>query len=142
MPDGDWKTPKRQLIGVRGAPGSTANHRVDYWISRHSARIFVENVDMVSGVGNDRARAVGDTLRFHHLGAIITNLCVFGFDADGRIMVKSVHPGVDPAEVERETGFTVDAQSAPLTRVPSDEELRLIREVIDPRGLRTREVAN
>lgn len=139
---GDWKTPKRQLIGVRGAPGNTANHRVDYWIARHSARIFVDKVDMVSGVGNDRARAVGDVLRFHHLGAIITNLCVFSFDADGHIMVKSVHPGVDPAEVERETGFTVDAQSAPLTRVPSAEELRLIREVIDPRALRTREVAN
>ena len=53
---GDWDRPKRQLIGVRGAPGNTANHRVDYWVSRHSARVFVEAVDMVSGVGNDRAR--------------------------------------------------------------------------------------
>lgn len=139
---GDWKTPKRQLIGVRGAPGNTANHRVDYWISRHSARIFVDQVDMVSGLGYDRVANAGYPMPYHHLGDIITNLCVFSFDENGRIYVKSVHPGVDPEEVERETGFTVDASSAPLTRVPSDEELRLIREVIDPRGLRTREVAN
>ncbi len=139
---GDWDRPKRQLIGVRGAPGNTANHRVDYWVSRHSARIFVEQVDMVSGVGNDRAREAGDVLRFHHLGVVVTNLCVFDFDAEGRIRVRSIHPGVDPQEVVEATGFAIDVADAPRTRVPSAEELRLIREVIDPRGLRAREVAN
>ncbi|MBP1325994.1 acyl CoA:acetate/3-ketoacid CoA transferase beta subunit [Leucobacter exalbidus] len=139
---GDWKKPKRQLIGVRGAPGNTANHRVDYWISRHSARIFVERVDMVSGVGYDRAAAVGDTLRFHHIGAVVTNLCVFDFDETGRIRVRSIHPGVDPQEVIDQTGFAIDVANVPETRTPSAEELQLIREVIDPRGLRAREVAN
>ena len=38
--------------------------------------------------------------------------------------------------------LAVEVEGAPLTRVPSDEELQLIREVIDPRGLRSREVAN
>src|SRR5699024_9125362 len=80
---GDWDKPKRQLIGVRGSPGNTINHRVDYWIPRHSARVFVEKVDMVSGVGNDRADALGRAGRFHYLGAIITNLAVFGYDEDG-----------------------------------------------------------
>ncbi|GAB3119515.1 CoA-transferase subunit beta [Glaciibacter psychrotolerans] len=139
---GDWDKPKRQLIGVRGVPGNTANHRVDYWVARHSARIFVEKVDMVSGVGTDRARAVGTSLRFHHLGAIITNLAVFGFDEDGRVAVRSIHPGVDPAEVAAETGFTIDVSAAPTTRIPSAEELRLIRDVVDPRGVRSREVPN
>ncbi|WP_300267656.1 CoA-transferase, partial [Microbacterium sp.] len=86
---GDWDRPKRQLIGVRGAPGNTANHRVDYWISRHSARIFVDSVDMVSGVGNDRAKQAG--LEFHHLGVVVTNLAVFGFDDEGRIALRSIH---------------------------------------------------
>lgn len=139
---GDWDKPKRQLIGVRGAPGNTANHRVDYWVSRHSARIFVEKVDMVSGVGNDRAKAAGDVLRFHHLGVVVTNLAVFDFDADGRVRVKSIHPGVDPQEVIDNTGFAIDVTGVPATRTPSDEELRLIREEIDPRGLRAREVTN
>ena len=139
---GDWDAPKRQLIGVRGAPGNTANHRVDYWVSRHSARIFVEQVDMVSGVGNDRAAACGDVLRFHHLGVIVTNLAVFDFDDAGRVRVRSIHPGIDPQEVGANTGFSVDVTDVPATRLPSTEELRLIREEIDPRGLRTREVPN
>ncbi|MGV9193836.1 CoA-transferase subunit beta [Microbacterium sp. MC2] len=137
---GDWKHPKRQLIGVRGAPGNTANHRVDYWVARHSARVFVDTVDMVSGVGNDRARQAG--LQHHHLGVIVTNLAVFGFAEDGHVEVRSIHPGVDPQTVVDNTGFPIDVVDAPLTRVPSTEELRLIREVLDPRGSRTREVTN
>lgn len=139
---GDWNTPKRQLIGVRGVPGNTANHRVDYWVPRHTARVFVEAVDMVSGVGNDRAQKVGSALRFHHLGVVITNLAVLDYDEGGAVRVRSVHPGIDPQEVVDATGFEIDAASAPTTRVPSGEELRLIRDVLDPRGARTREVPN
>ena len=47
--------PKAQLLGVRGAPGNTINHPTSYWVPRHSPRVFVERVDMVCGVGYDRA---------------------------------------------------------------------------------------
>lgn len=137
---GDWARPKRQLIGVRGAPGNTANHRVDYWIAKHSARIFVDSVDMVSGVGNDRAKAAGAAMRFHHLGVIVTNLAVFDYDAEGRVRVRSIHPGVTPEEVRENTGFDIDTDGVPATRLPDAEELRLIREELDPRGIRSREV--
>lgn len=139
---GDWRKPKRQLIGVRGVPGNTANHRVDYWVARHSKRIFVEKVDMVSGVGNDRARQLGDVLRFHHLGVVVTNLAVFDYNEEGRLRVKSIHPGVDPSLVREETGFEIDVDNAPQTRVPTPEELRLIRETVDPLNLRNHEVPN
>jgi acyl CoA:acetate/3-ketoacid CoA transferase beta subunit len=138
---GDWRRPTRQLIGVRGAPGNTVNHRTDYWVPRHTPKVFVEKVDVVSGVGNDRARAhVGQALRFHDLGVVITNLAVLDYGDDGRLRVRSVHPGVTVDEVRENTGFDIDAASATQTRVPDEEELRLIREVIDPRGLRNREV--
>ncbi len=137
---GDWNAPKRQLIGVRGAPGNTVNHRVDYWVARHSARLFVPKVDMVSGVGNDRARAGGAAMRFHHLGVIVTNLAVLDFDAQGRVKVKSLHPGVTAEQVRENTGFEIEIGDAPTTRIPDTEELRLIREVLDPRAKRTREV--
>lgn len=137
---GDWSRPTRQLIGVRGVPGNTANHRVDYWVARHSARIFVESVDMASGVGNDRARAAG--MKYHHLGVIVTNLAVLDYAADGTVKVRSIHPGVDPQKLAESTGFALDVQDAPPTRTPDAEELRLIRDVLDPRGTRTREVAN
>jgi acyl CoA:acetate/3-ketoacid CoA transferase beta subunit len=138
---GDWRQPTRQLIGVRGAPGNTVNHRVDYWVSRHSTRVFVEAVDIVSGVGNDRARAVESTsLRFHDLGVVVTDLAVLDYDADGRLRVRSIHPGVTSDQVVEATGFPIDTSEAEVTRLPSAAELRLIREVIDPEGLRNREV--
>ena len=138
---GDWRKPKRQLIGVRGAPGNTVNHRTDYWIAKHSSRVFVESVDVVSGVGNDRARAHSTpSLRFHDLGVVITDLAVLDYDEDGRLKVRSLHPGVTAEQVQEATGFDIDVSSAGTTRVPDAEELRLIREVLDPRSLRDREV--
>ncbi|MFJ8660415.1 CoA-transferase subunit beta [Streptomyces sp. NPDC093795] len=138
---GDWRRPARQLIGVRGAPGNTANHRTDYWVARHSPKVFVEKVDVVCGVGNDRARAQrGQALRFHHLGVVVTNLAVLDYGQDGRLRIRSTHPGVTVDEVRQSTGFDLDATGATETRLPSEEELRLVREVIDPHGTRDREV--
>ncbi len=138
---GDWRRPKRQLIGVRGAPGNTVNHRTNYWVPRHSPKVFVEKVDVVSGVGNDRARAAGGAaLRFHDLGVVITDLAVLDYGTDGRLRIRSVHPGVTVEEVQRGTGFELDGTDAVETRTPTSEELRLIREVLDPRSLRSREV--
>lgn len=137
---GDWRRPTRQLIGVRGAPGNTVNHRTDYWVNRHSDRVFVERVDVVCGVGNDRAREYPSSRRFHDLGVVVTNLAVLDYDAEGRLQVRSLHPGVSAEEVRRSTGFDIDTSSAGETRLPDDEELELIRRVVDPKGLREREV--
>ncbi|MDF0528377.1 CoA-transferase [Tsukamurella sp. 8F] len=137
---GDWRKPYRQLIGVRGAPGNTANHRTDYWVPRHSTRVFVEKVDVVSGVGNDRATAAGAPLRFHDLGVVVTDLAVLDYDDEGGLKVRSLHPGVTVEQLQAATGFDIDASSAGTTRAPDAEELGLIRTAIDPGSLRDREV--
>ena len=54
---GDFAQPKRQLLGSRGAPGNTVNNRTSYWVPRHSPRVFVEAVDIVSG-GPDREQTI------------------------------------------------------------------------------------
>ncbi|MEU7065921.1 CoA-transferase subunit beta [Streptomyces sp. NPDC051578] len=138
---GDWERPARQLLGVRGAPVNTLNNPVSYWIPRHSARVFVERVDMVSGVGHDRAEAAGVT-RFHRLPRVVSDLGVFDFQTPDRSMrLASLHPGVTVDQVRDATGFALAVpDDVPYTREPSAEELRLIREVIDPAGLRDREV--
>src|SRR5215475_12507462 len=51
---GDWRRPKAQLLGVRGAPGNTVNHPVSYWIPWYSPRVFAPHVYIVCGVGYDR----------------------------------------------------------------------------------------
>jgi acyl CoA:acetate/3-ketoacid CoA transferase beta subunit len=138
---GDWKRPKAQLLGVRGAPGNTVNHPVSYWVPKHSPRVFTPRVDMVSGVGYDRGA--------RELRVVVTNLAVLDFgwlDVEGtveRVMrLRSVHPGVSVDEVVVATGFPLAvADEVPVTRSPSAEELALIRERLDPTGTRERELA-
>ncbi|RAG85815.1 CoA-transferase [Streptacidiphilus pinicola] len=140
---GDWPRPTRQLLGVRGAPVNTVNNPTSYWIPKHSPRVFVAAVDMVCGVGFDRAAAAGPAAsRFHGLRVVVSDLGVFDFETPDRTMrVRSLHPGVDVEQVQAATGFPLAVpEQVPTTREPSESELRLIREVIDPKGLREREV--
>ena len=139
----DYRVPKTQLIGFRGAPGNTVNHATSYWVSNHSPRVFVESVDVVTGVGWDRALAAGGaTLEFFDLRRVVTNLCVFDFGGrDHRMRLVGVHPGVEIEDAVAATGFEVAmAPEVQETRLPTESELRLIRDVIDPENLRSSEI--
>jgi len=140
---GDWARPRAQLLGVRGAPGNTINHPVSYWVPRHSRRVFVERVDMVSGVGYDRAGALGPrAARFHELRVVVTNLAVLDFQtADHAMRLRSVHPGVTAGDVTAATGFPLAIPGdVPVTRLPTAQELALIRGRLDPAGQREKEL--
>jgi len=139
----DYRVPKTQLIGFRGAAGNTVNHATSYWISAHTPRVFVEQVDVVSGVGWDRAAAAGPAAtEFLDLRRVVTNLGVLDFGGpDHRMRLVSVHPGRTTDEVVAATGFELAvAERVGESRFPSPEELRLIREVIDPDNLRRAEL--
>jgi acyl CoA:acetate/3-ketoacid CoA transferase beta subunit len=138
---GDWAQPKAQLLGVRGAPGNTVNHPVSYWIPRHSRRVFVPRVDMVCGIGYDRAAALGPG-SFHELRIVVTDKAVLDFATPDRsLRLRSVHPGVTVAQVRELTGFALAIPThVAVTRPPGARELALIREKLDPAGLREREV--
>lgn len=144
---GDYAKPKVALLGVRGAPGNSVYHPTSYWVPNHSTRVFVPKVDMVSGVGTDNAREAGPAASAHHdLRRVVTNLGVFAFTGpDGALSVLSLHPGVTLEQVRAASGCeihtdAVSDEDVPVTREPSAEELRLIREVIDPRSLRDKEI--
>ncbi|MGH3717028.1 MAG: CoA-transferase subunit beta [Micromonosporaceae bacterium] len=130
---GPHERPTRQLLGVRGAPGNTVNHRTSYWVPRHSTRVFVPAVDAVAGVGHDRG--------FHHVHRVVSNLGVFDFGGPGYAMrLVSVHPGVTVEEVTAQTGFPLAVGEAGVTRVPTEEELELLRARLDPEARRDREL--
>lgn len=132
---GDHARPTRQLLGFRGAPGNTVNHRTSYWVPRHSARVFVSNVDVVAGVGYNQPRAG----RFHDVYRVVTNLAVLDFTAPEHTMrLVSTHPGVTTEEVVEQTGFPLDTSEVGLTREPTTKELTLLEE-LDPEGRRYRE---
>jgi acyl CoA:acetate/3-ketoacid CoA transferase beta subunit len=140
---GDHARPKAQLLGVRGAPGNAVSHPTSYWVPKHSPRVFTGKVDMVCGVGWDNAAKAGPAAtRYMELRRVVSNLASFDWDPGSRRMrLLSVHPGVTVDEVIAATGFDlVIGDDVPVTREPTAEELRLIREVIDPNGMRYREV--
>jgi acyl CoA:acetate/3-ketoacid CoA transferase beta subunit len=141
---GDWARPKAQLLGVRGAPGNTVNHPVSYWLPRHTRRILVDQVDMVSGVGYDRAAGLsGRAAKFHELRRVVTNLAVLDFGGpDHSMRLRSVHPGVTVSDVAEATGFLLAAPyQVPQTRLPTAAELALIRDQLDPAARRDQELA-
>jgi len=74
----------------------------------------------------------------------VTNLCVLDWETpDHTMRVRSLHPGVTIDEVVEATGFELVVPDVlPESRLPTDDELRLLREVIDPDGLREKEVPN
>jgi acyl CoA:acetate/3-ketoacid CoA transferase beta subunit len=139
---GDMKQPKSQLLGFRGAPGNTVNNVTSYWVPNHGPRVFVESVDVVTGVGYDRAEAAGKAAtRYHGLRHVVTNLCVLDFETpDHRMRLRSVHPGVTVDQVIEATGFElVVPDDVPTSREPTEEELALIAE-LDPKNTRGKEV--
>ena len=140
---GEWQRPHAQLLGFRGAPGNTISHTTSYWVPAHTPTVFKEHVDVVCGIGYDRAAQLAPVTAAHHeIRAVVSNLGVFDFATpDHRMRLASVHPGVSVDEVVGATGFelAIDDDVA-TTRLPTPDELHLIREVLDPQGLREREV--
>lgn len=143
---GDWRQPSRQLLGFRGAPGNTINHTTSYWVPNHSPRVFVDAVDVVCGLGYDRAAELGPVAsRFHEIRRVVSNLGVFDFEATDdagvpTMRLRSVHSGVSVDEVVEATGFElVVPAEVPESRLPTLDELEQIAR-LDPRGLRHAEV--
>ncbi|WP_459549021.1 CoA-transferase subunit beta [Nocardia sp. X0981] len=139
---GPLQQPTRQMFGVRGAPGNTINHPTSYWVGRHSKRVFGEQVDIVAGVGYDKIDPGNPAFRFHHIHRVVSNLGVFDFNGPGHTMrALGLHPGVTADEVAENTSFEIaELDTAGTTRLPTAEELRLIREVLDPKKIREKEV--
>jgi acyl CoA:acetate/3-ketoacid CoA transferase beta subunit len=141
----DYSHPKSQLIGFRGAPGNTVNHTTSYWIPNHSPKVFVETVDVVTGIGWDRAQLCSAQVRDNfEIRRVVSNLGVFDFESPGHTMrLRSIHPGVTVNEIVSATGFDLCIpEHVPQSRQPSEEELWLIRSVIDPEGRRNEELVS
>lgn len=142
---GDHERPHRQLLGARAAATNTVNHPTSYWIAKHNRRTLVEHVDFVTGIGPARAKAAGPAAtRFHRLHRVVTNLGVFDFSGpDSSMALLSLHPGVSVAEVQAATGFLMHVSGAiSTTRLPDEQELKLIREVLDPLAQREKEISS
>jgi len=134
---GDYLRPRLRLPGAGGIPDVTpTSPRVYLYNPRHSRAAFVERLDFISGVGVHSSKE--EMLPTPPLGPryMVTDLGQFDF-ANGRMRLVTYHRGVSIEDIQRRTGFPLDvAPDVHETPGPMDEEIRLLREVIDPMGLR------
>jgi glutaconate CoA-transferase subunit B len=132
---GPYDEPTIRLPGSGGACEIAINAREVFVIMRQSRRSFVERLDFQTSPGNRTAASHSDATRRPGLGPtiVVTDLAVYGFDPRGEMTVTSLHPGVS-AEAVRDSMAWEPAglESAAVTEAPSAEELRLIREELDP----------
>jgi glutaconate CoA-transferase subunit B len=146
---GDYAAPETRLPGSGGACEIAVHAREVFVIMRQSRRSFVERIDFRTSPGNFGAatRSLGAGQAQEGVPGwvgrgptvVVTDLGVHRFDEDGEMRLDALHPGVDLARVLDATGWPLRV-SEPLavTPEPSRDELRLIRDVLDPEGHYTR----
>jgi glutaconate CoA-transferase subunit B len=137
---GPHDTPRVRLPGSGGGNDAGSLCRRTIILMRHDTRRFVEKVDFITTPGyltgpgaRERAGLPADSGPYR----VITQLGVMDFDIETRRMrLISVHPGVKVNEVVENTGFElVMADEISVTAPPTERELRLLREEIDPAGI-------
>jgi glutaconate CoA-transferase subunit B len=123
---GDYETPTVRLPGSGGANEIAQHSQQVFVVMRQSSRSFVDTIDFCTSPGNTPGAKRGPSV-------VVTDLGVYHFDDDGQMRLDTVHPGHDLADVRAAMGWEVRVSSE-LTETPppSAEELRLMREVLDP----------
>jgi len=135
---GDPRGKFRHMVGSGGANDIASSAKRTIIIMRHDARKLKKTISFVTSPGyvtggDSRAKAglSGGPSR------VITDKAIFGFHPETKqMMVISIHPGNTIEDVVETMGFApVVPKKVPFTEPPEKEQLRIIREVIDPRKM-------
>jgi acyl CoA:acetate/3-ketoacid CoA transferase beta subunit len=134
---GTYENPRLRLPGSGGIPDVTVfEENVCLYVPRHGRHTFVKELDFCSGLGNVPGRRYGKGPRY-----LISDLGQFDFEPEsGRMRLQTLHPGVTLRRLQAKTGFELlHCENITETPPPTAEELKLLREEIDPLGVRTLE---
>jgi glutaconate CoA-transferase subunit B len=142
---GEYDEPTTRLPGSGGACEIAINARQVFVIMRQSKRSFVDQIDFRTSAGNLGGAENAERIRREQgwLGrgpsVVVTDLAIWHFDESGEMRVDSLHPGVGIDDVRAATGWEPKvAATLATTPAPTADELRLIREELDPGGAYTR----
>ena len=142
---GPYDHPKTRLPGSGGACEIAINARRVFVVMRQSARSFVERIDFRTSPGNLGGAVASARIRREQgwMGSgpsvVVTDLGIHHFADDGEMRLDSLHPGATLDAVRASMGWEVRvADRLAETPSPTPDELRLIREQLDPGGLYTR----
>lgn len=142
---GPYDHPRTRLPGSGGACEIAINARRVFVVMRQSARSFVERIDFRTSPGNLGGAEASARIRKEQgwMGSgpsvVVTDLGIYHFDETGEMRLDSLHPGATLDAVRASMGWEVRVAAALAeTPAPTEDELRLIREQLDPEGLYTR----
>ncbi len=133
----DYKKPKVRLPGSGGANDLASLCWKTMMITPQDPKRFTEKIDFITSPGyltGPGAREEAGLPPGSGPYKVITNLCVIGFDEETRRMkVESTHPGIEKEKIIENTGFELLwDDNLTISDPPSDEELRCLREEVDP----------
>ncbi len=142
---GDYAHPTTRLPGSGGACEIAINARQVFVIMRQSRRSFVETIDFRTSPGNlggaeqsERIRREGGWLG-RGPSVVVTDLGIYHFDEAGEMRLDSLHPGAAIEDVRATIAWDLRVAERPAhTPPPTADELRLIREDLDPAGIYTK----
>ncbi len=135
---GDYAHPKVRLPGSGGSMEIAAWATRCYLLTPHSKRRFPEKLDFRTSAGflSGRAERKAANLRGGGMLAVVTDLGLMEPDESGQLVLTALHPGVTVEQACANTGWDLQvASSLSTTQPPSSEELRILREDLDPQGI-------
>ncbi|MCX5832122.1 MAG: ketoacid-CoA transferase [Deltaproteobacteria bacterium] len=135
---GNYMRPKIRFSGSGGAcdVASIASGVITFM--QHERRRFVEKLDYLTSVGWYKGGDSRSKLGLVRGGAtaVVTNLGVMKFDEETKKMyLAAYYPGISKERIIENTGFDIDVYQASESPAPSREELRILREEVDPQKL-------
>lgn len=133
----EYRHPKVRLPGSGGANDLASLCWKTLVITPHDRRRFVSRLDFLTTPGyltGPGAREAAGLPPGSGPYKVISTLALMGYDSlTKRMVVESLHPGVTRQDVVDNTGFEMlFADPLPVTPEPSEEELRILREEVDP----------
>jgi glutaconate CoA-transferase subunit B len=131
----DPRHPRVRFSGSGGACDIACLAQRTIIIALHEKRRFPEQVDYITSPGwlsgGNSRQQVG--LIRGGPSAVVTTKGVMRFRPDTQAMyLASYHPGLTAQAVAEDTGFALDIEGATETPVPTPDEIRILREVVDP----------
>jgi glutaconate CoA-transferase subunit B len=139
----DYSKPKLRVVGGAGTPDVTTNKvpGPHLFLARQDKRNLVDRVHWIDGVGFIDGKGSREKLGMPTISVpkmLITNLAMFDFDSDQGIMrLVSVHPNVTVDQVKENMGFEpIIPDNVPVTEPPTEKEIMLLRDEVDPLGVR------
>lgn len=135
---GDYAHPKVRLPGSGGSMEISAWANRCYILTPHQKRRFPEKVDFRTSAGflSGKSERLSAGVRGAGPQAIVTDLGMLEPDENGELVLTALHPGASYEQALAETGWDLRAAS-PLrvTEPPTSEELRILRDELDPQGI-------